>query len=93
MKTKLVVATQKGFFGSRLIEEGTQFEVPTGETATWWKDIEGIDVSGLPPVESPFAHFTKEQIIDELTSHEIEHNPRDKKEDLLNLLITSQVQA
>lgn len=110
MKIKLVVATQKGFFGSRLIEEGTQFEVPVGETANWWKDAPNVSkpVTGHDGTsndaslhinggnqqsqtgagaESPFAHFTKDQIMAELTSHGIEFNDRDKKDVLLALLI------
>lgn len=40
-------------------------------------------------VESPFAHFTKEQIAAELTKRGIEFNERDKKEVLLGILVNS----
>lgn len=39
--------------------------------------------------ESPFAHFTKEQIAAELTKRGIEFNERDKKEVLLGILVNS----
>lgn len=36
--SKLVIATQKGFFQDRLIAEGEKFVVPVGEVSEWWKD-------------------------------------------------------
>lgn len=35
-----VVATQRGFYGRQLREAGDRFEVPDGETASWWVPVE-----------------------------------------------------
>lgn len=48
-----VVALKQGFFGSALIQPGTEFEVPDGAKATWFAPVTSAASEAAKPKPAP----------------------------------------